>query len=162
EKIDWSHPQRSGYYKTNSAFITHSDPIENGLLDDPVQVAFNGGVGEMRCLADAIARLPEARKLKITLTEYENRNFSLLDIIDGGWSKGAALATWAEHLGIPPAMIMAIGDNLNDQEMLEYAGSPVVMGNAVSVLKTRDWSVTATNDNCGLAVAINNLLAQST
>ena len=59
-------------------------------------------------------------------------------------------------------MIMAIGDNLNDQEMLEYAGSPVVMGNAVSVLKTRDWSVTATNDNCGLAVAINNLLAQST
>ncbi len=162
EKIDWSHPQRSGYYKTNSAFITHSDPIENGLLDDPVQVAFNGGVDEMRCLADAIARLPEAQKLKITLTEYENRNFSLLDIIDGGWSKGAALAAWVEHLGMRPAMIMAIGDNLNDQEMLEYAGSPVVMGNAVSALKTREWPITATNDECGLAVAINSLLAQST
>ena len=144
EKIDWSHPQRSGYYKTNSAFITHSDPIENGLLDDPVQVAFNGGVDEMRCL------------------EYENRNFSLLDIIDGGWSKGAALAAWAEHLGMHPGMIMAIGDNLNDQEMLDYAGSPVLMGNAVSALKTREWPVTATNDECGLAVAINSLLAQST
>jgi hydroxymethylpyrimidine pyrophosphatase-like HAD family hydrolase len=67
-----------------------------------------------------------------------------------------------EHLGMRPAMIMAIGDNLNDQEMLEYAGSPVVMGNAVSALKTREWPVTATNDECGLAVAINSLLAQST
>ena len=103
-----------------------------------------------------------SQQLKITVTEYENRDFSLLDIIDGGWSKGAALADWAEHLGARPETVMAIGDNLNDVEMLEYAGSPVVMGNAVSVLKTRDWSVTATNDNCGLAVAINNLLAQST
>lgn len=162
EKIDWSHPQRSGYYKTNRAFITHSDPIENHLTEDPVQVAFNGGVEEMRRLANAITDLPEAQQLKITLTEYDNRNFSLLDIIDGGWSKGAALAALAEHLGTPPAMIMAIGDNLNDEEMLEYAGSPVVMGNAVSALKNRDWPVTATNDKCGLAVTINNLLAQST
>ena len=61
-----------------------------------------------------------------------------------------------------PAMVMAIGDNLNDQEMLDYAGSPVLMGNAVSALKTRDWPITATNDECGLALAINNLLAQST
>ena len=50
----------------------------------------------------------------------------------------------------------------NDQEMLDYAGSPVLMGNAVSALKTRDWPITATNDECGLALAINNLLAQST
>ena len=163
EKIDWSHPQRSGYYKTNRAFITRCDPIENGLVgDDPVQVAFNGSVDEMRRLADAITSLPESQQLKITVTEYENRNFSLLDIIDGGWSKGAALADWAEHLGARPETVMAIGDNLNDVEMLEYAGSPVVMGNAVSALKIRDWPVTETNDDCGLAVTINELLGHST
>ncbi len=163
EKIDWSHPQRSGYYKTNRAFITRCDPIENGLVgDDPVQVAFNGSVDEMRRLADAITSLPESQQLKITVTEYENRNFSLLDIIDGGWSKGAALADWAEHLGARPETVMAIGDNLNDVEMLEYAGSPVVMGNAVGALKIRDWPVTETNDDCGLAVTINELLGHST
>ena len=163
EKIDWSHPQRSGYYKTNRAFITRCDPIENGLVgDDPVQVAFNGSVDEMRRLADAITSLPESQQLKITVTEYENRNFSLLDIIDGGWSKGAALADWAEHLGARPETVMAIGDNLNDVEMLEYAGSPVVMGNAVGALKIRDWPVTETNDACGLAVTINELLGHST
>lgn len=163
EKIDWSHPQRSGYYKTNRAFITHSDPIENGLVgDDPVQVAFNGSVDEMRRLAAAITSLPESQQLKITVTEYENRDFSLLDIIDGGWSKGAALADWAVHLGARPETVMAIGDNLNDVEMLEYAGSPVVMGNAVNALKIRDWPVTETNDDCGLAVTINELLGHST
>ena len=163
EQIDWSHPQRSGYYKTNRAFITRCDPIENGLVgDDPVQVAFNGSVDEMRRLADAITSLPESQQLKITVTEYENRDFSLLDIIDGGWSKGAALADWAEHLGARPETVMAIGDNLNAVEMLEYAGSPVAMGNAVSALKIRDWPVTETNDDCGLAVTINELLGRST
>ena len=163
EKIDWSHPQRSSYYKTNRAFITRCEPIENGLVDDdPVQVAFNGSVDEMRRLADAITSLPESQQLKITVTEYENRDFSLLDIIDGGWSKGAALADWAEHLGARPETVMAIGDNLNDVEMLEYAGSPVVMGNAVSALKIRDWPVTETNDDCGLAVTINELLGHLT
>ena len=87
EKIDWSHPQRSSYYRTNRAFITRCEPIENGLVDDdPVQVAFNGSVDEMRRLADAITNLPESQQLKITVTEYEHRDFSLLDIIDGGLS----------------------------------------------------------------------------
>ena len=34
---------------------------------------------------------------------------------------------------------MAVGDNFNDVEMLEYAGTPVVMANAVEPLKTRGW-----------------------
>jgi hydroxymethylpyrimidine pyrophosphatase-like HAD family hydrolase len=49
---------------------------------------------------------------------------------------------------------MAIGDNLNDVEMLEFAGCPVVMGNGLEELKTRGWAVTATNDDAGVARAI--------
>ena len=49
---------------------------------------------------------------------------------------------------------MAIGDNLNDLEMLEFAGCPVVMGNGLDELKTRGWPVTATNDEAGVARAI--------
>jgi hydroxymethylpyrimidine pyrophosphatase-like HAD family hydrolase len=49
---------------------------------------------------------------------------------------------------------MAVGDNLNDLEMLEFAGRPVVMGNAVAELKTRGWPVTATQDAGGLAEAV--------
>jgi hydroxymethylpyrimidine pyrophosphatase-like HAD family hydrolase len=38
--------------------------------------------------------------------------------------------------------------------MLEFAGTPVVMGNSVAGLKTRGWAVTGTNDQCGVADAI--------
>jgi hydroxymethylpyrimidine pyrophosphatase-like HAD family hydrolase len=49
---------------------------------------------------------------------------------------------------------MAIGDNFNDLEMLEFAGIPVVMGNAADDLKTRGWIETCSNDEHGVAAAI--------
>ena len=49
---------------------------------------------------------------------------------------------------------MAIGDNLNDVEMLEYAGTAVVMANAVDGLKDRGWHVTGHQNEAGLAQAI--------
>jgi hypothetical protein len=49
---------------------------------------------------------------------------------------------------------MAIGDNFNDVEMLEFAGLPVVMGNAVPALLGRGWQTTGTQDDCGVASAI--------
>jgi len=49
---------------------------------------------------------------------------------------------------------MAIGDNLNDREMLEYAGMPVVMGNSVAELKATGWRETLSNDEAGVAHAI--------
>jgi hydroxymethylpyrimidine pyrophosphatase-like HAD family hydrolase len=49
---------------------------------------------------------------------------------------------------------MAVGDNLNDLEMLAFAGTAVVMGNAVQALKTRGFPVTASHDENGLALAI--------
>jgi hydroxymethylpyrimidine pyrophosphatase-like HAD family hydrolase len=49
---------------------------------------------------------------------------------------------------------MAVGDNLNDLEMLQFAGTGIAMGNAVGALKTRGFPVTASNDENGLALAI--------
>ncbi len=40
---------------------------------------------------------------------------------------------------------MAIGDNYNDLEMLEFAGLAVVMGNASNELKQNGWKVTGSN-----------------
>ena len=49
---------------------------------------------------------------------------------------------------------MAIGDNFNDLDMLEFAGTPVVMANAVTGLKERGWHETGHQDEAGLAQAI--------
>ncbi len=158
EGIDWSHPQRAWYYERNRAFMTRVEPIETALDDDPVQVAFTGGVAGMRALAAEVRRRPEAAGVTPTLTEYAARDFSLLDLVAGGCSKGTALAAWSRRLGVEPDAVMAVGDNLNDREMLAFAGRPVVMGNAVEALGEPGWEITATHDECGLADAIDKVI----
>ena len=159
ERIDWSHPQRQWYYNRHRVHMTRVEPLETALIDDdPVQIAFTGGVADMRVLDGQVRALPVARRLAVTLTEYEQRDFSLLDVTAQGCSKGAALEDWAARRGILPAGIMAVGDNLNDREMLELVGHPVVMGNAVAELKRRGWPVTAGHDEAGLAQAIRERL----
>jgi Cof subfamily protein (haloacid dehalogenase superfamily) len=76
-----------------------------------------------------------------------------------GISKGEALHFVAEHSGTPMERTMAIGDNFNDIEMVTQAGFGVAMGNAVPELKEKaDW-VTASNDEDGLALAIEKMFA---
>ena len=159
EGIDWQHPNRRAYYERNKVFMTEHSPLEDALTDDPVQVAFTGGVTEMRDLAKHLRALSLARHVTITLTEYIARDFSLLDVIAGGCSKGSALAVWTEMLGIEAASVMAVGDNLNDREMLAFSGHPVVMGNAVPDLKTLGWTMTGRHDDGGLADAIRHALS---
>ena len=49
---------------------------------------------------------------------------------------------------------MAVGDNYNDREMLDYAGTGVAMGNSVVELLDGAFHVTGSNDEAGLAQAI--------
>jgi hydroxymethylpyrimidine pyrophosphatase-like HAD family hydrolase len=49
---------------------------------------------------------------------------------------------------------MAVGDNFNDLEMLQFAGLPVVMANSVTELKAMGWRETLSNDHAGVAAAI--------
>lgn len=162
EGIDWQHPNRRRYYERNFQFMLEIDPLEDALSEDPVQVAFSGSVTEMRALAAEVRKLPSAAEVAIILTEYTDRDFSLLDLIAVGWSKGAALATWSAKLGLDRLDVMAVGDNLNDREMLEFAGHPVIMGNAVLALKAFGWPSTATHDEGGLADAIHSVALSQT
>ena len=95
----------------------------------------------------------------VGLTEYLHRDFSLVDIIQAGCSKGTALRELAASRGIGRDAVMAMGDNLNDLQMLEFAGRPVVMGNGLPDLKAFGWRVAATNDEAGVARAIDEILA---
>lgn len=151
ETMDWTDPNREGYYARNRAFIDSCVPLELALVEDPVEVMFNGPVEEMRRLA---ARLDGAGEFTVSMTEYESRDFTLLDVTSVQATKGRALAERAAALGLTSAEVMAVGDNYNDIEMLEFAGCAVVMGNAVDELKRRGWNVTESNDAAGVARAI--------
>jgi len=159
ESMDWSQPGRKGYWARNRALISQSVPLEDALTEDPIQVLFSGPARDMRGIYESV-RGNDAR-VAVTLTEYEHRDFSLIDITDGAATKGQALAWRASQLGLGSDQVMAIGDNFNDLDMLEYAGTPVVMANAVHALKDRGWPVTGHQDTCGVAKAIQRYALQT-
>jgi Cof subfamily protein (haloacid dehalogenase superfamily) len=152
ESMDWAHPGRRAYWTRNQSRIARAEPLESALDEDPIQVMFNGGVAQMRTLSVELEAITD--EFVVALTEYEHRDFSLLDITSPAATKGLALAWRAQELGLQPSQVMAIGDNFNDLGMLEYAGVPVVMGNAVNGLKSRGWHVTGHQDEAGVAQAI--------
>lgn len=82
-----------------------------------------------------------------------------IDILKGGVSKAKALAVLSEKLNIKPEEIIAVGDNINDIEMIEYAGLGVAMGNAPDEVKSKANYVTDTNNNDGLAKFLESLLS---
>ncbi len=153
EAMNWSHPNRAGYYRANRAFLAQA-PLEAALAEDPIQVMFNGSVEPMRQLAATLRGLAMASRFTVAITEYEARDFALVDVNAFACSKGATLARWASHLGVPREDVMAVGDNLNDLDMLEFAGTALVMGNAVDALKRQGFPLVPSHDDDGLAVAI--------
>jgi len=97
-------------------------------------------------------------------TEYPARDLSILDLLPPGVSKGSALERLARRLGVDRRETMAIGDNWNDVDMLEWAGQSVMMGNAAQELRTmakmRGWKQAPPNDQDGVAVVLEAALAK--
>ena len=159
ERMDWSHPHRRGYYEKNKTFIASTpSPLRESLTEDPIQVMFNGSVEPMRGLIAVLRGLPIADQFSVAVTEYVARDFSLVDVNGAACSKGTTLAHWVAHRGWTPADVAAVGDNLNDVEMLDFAGTAYLMGNATAALKARGYRATGSNDEGGLAAAIRDCL----
>ena len=151
ESMDWSHPQRLSYWRARQHLIARATPLEAALTEDPVQVMFNGTVSEMRAVHALVSGV---EGVSIFQTEYEHRDFALVDVMAQAATKGVALAARASALGLTAAEVMAIGDNLNDLPMLDYAGLPVIMGNAVQGLRGRGFTETGSQDEAGVAAAL--------
>jgi Cof subfamily protein (haloacid dehalogenase superfamily) len=147
-------PIRSAYYARNKQYIGQAVPLESCLTEDPLQVMLSGKVAPMRD-AEALLRSAQAtERFKVASTVYESRDFTMIDVLHPHCSKGAALAEWTSLRGLTRDEVMAIGDNHNDVEMLSFAGIPVVMGNCVPELRNFGWHETASNDDNGVAAAI--------
>jgi len=69
-------------------------------------------------------------------------------------NKGSALAFVCSELGIQRSEVMAIGDNLNDLPMFAEAEISMAMGNAVPELKDAAQAVAPSNDQQGVAWAL--------
>lgn len=139
--------------------IRHVRNLEDEIpAHDVIHVSFSGICSAMEALEIELQR--ELGQTVTTLTTaYPLRDFTLIDILPAGASKGHGVANLAGINGFTPDEVMAVGDNFNDIEMLEYAGTAVVMGNADSrLLEREEFYTTLTNDECGVAAAIERFI----
>ena len=131
------------------------------LLDyldhDPIQMMSLGRYAPMLRFAETV-QSAMGQAAKVLKTSYERRDMMFVDVVEANASKAAALAVVTRHLGIVAGDVMAVGDNHNDLEMLEYSGTGVLMGNAEEPLKRSGFHITASNDEDGLAQAIEDFV----
>jgi hydroxymethylpyrimidine pyrophosphatase-like HAD family hydrolase len=128
--------------------------LEAALITDPVQLMFGGPPAHMEPLEGMLRDSAAGPRVHLTWTKYFTRNMSILDVMNRGCSKGGALRLWTERCGIDPNEVMAIGDNYNDLEMLRFCGCPVLMGNRTPGLDQEGWPITRSNDEDGVAAAL--------
>jgi hypothetical protein len=168
EDFEQAHQRIALWVEANRDAIEIVKPLEDALTDgnDPIQGMVTGGVDKMKQAEKALKASQWASSCEAVRTEYPARDLSILDLLPPGVSKGWALERLAARLGVDRKETMAIGDNWNDVDMLEWAGQAVMMSNAAhdlrTLAKTRGWKQTAPNDEDGVALTLELAVSRRT
>jgi hypothetical protein len=160
ERLDEVGASIRRWVEKNMEFIEFVAPIEKAIVSDPIQAMFRGTIARMNEALRALNEAGMEGRITVLRTEYPALDLCMIDVLNAGCSKGHALERWAAHRGYGRDQVMAIGDNHNDVEMLEFAGHPVIMGNACQELRGRGWRVTRGSDECGVAAAVEEVVSR--
>ena len=157
EYIKWS---RRIHGDEAEAGLRRVESIEDYLQSAPIHITFTGSHAAMTRLYEDLERALDG-SAKLMRAFYPKIDFGLVDLIHPETSKGVGLAAVAVERGLAREEVMACGDNFNDLEMLAYAGTGVLMANAEAALRNAgDFHATATNDEDGVALAIERFVLQ--
>jgi len=154
--IKWS---KSLHGEDAEMSVRRVEKLEDTLADNEViHISFSGGCAPMLEMQSVLENeLGDTVTLLATI--YPHLDFTLIDVLPPDASKGIGVEKLASINGLLPEHVMAIGDNFNDLEMLEFAGIPVVMGNADSNLRERpEFYTTVSNNENGVAAAIGKFI----
>ena len=167
EDLGQAHGRIALWIEANRNAIEVVKPLEMAFEDgrDPIQGMAAGSIEQMRAAERALAASAWAADCACVRTDYPARDLSILDLLPPGISKGWALERLAKRLGVDRRETMAIGDNWNDVEMLDWAGQAWLMANAAPELrimaKTRGWKLAPSCEDEGVAVVLESLVPQA-
>ncbi len=115
------------YASRNLAAFVETETFD-GLADAMELVFF----GEEDRLKEFQAELEGQYEGKVRTMPWTNYAFAslVLEVVGHDVSKGAALEWLAGRLGVARERVLAVGDDVNDEEMIRWAGRGVAMGNA--------------------------------
>jgi Cof subfamily protein (haloacid dehalogenase superfamily) len=152
------HDHIASWVDSNASFIREINPIQDSLTEDPIQTMYCGTLSDMAQAMKHLFSGAVSERVSCHLTRYDNRNLSIFDILPRGCTKGHALEQLCTALDIQREEVLAIGDNYNDTEMLNFAGHAFIVANAHQDMKDRGWKLTRSNDEDGVAHAIASVL----
>ena len=139
--------------------VMHVEDLNAALPDhEVIHISFSGPCQPMESM---LAFLNDELTDSVTIlpTIYPQLDFTLIDILPPDASKGTGVEKLAIMNGVTAENVMTIGDNFNDLGMLEFAGTPVVMGNAGADLLNRpEFYKTDSNNESGVAAAIRRFI----
>ncbi|MDE0297350.1 MAG: Cof-type HAD-IIB family hydrolase [Candidatus Poribacteria bacterium] len=146
-----------GYLQENRRFLREVDNLSTDLPDDVIEVICVVPTTDLHKLAanfeERLNR--QVKPIVVTTTDWQH---AFIGLTSPDVSKREPLRFLAAKEKIDRGEIIAIGDNYNDLEMLQFAGVGVVMENAVPALKQMGFHVTASNNEDGVAQALQKFL----
>jgi len=95
-----------------------------------------------------------SKKIMQIGTNQKELSYYYTEITKANIDKWCALKKLAERLNIKPEEIVAIGDNQNDQKMIENVGLGIIMGKSSLANKNLGKIITKSCDESGVAEAI--------
>jgi len=155
-KDDEWYIEEMDYWAKQESEITNIIPKVTDFNDliELWEIEGTGGPNKILCMAspDKINLLKENIKAN-ELNIYPSKP-TYLEIMPTNASKTSAINILQKKFNVDKAEIIAMGDNYNDIDMLEYAGLGIAMGNAPDNVKKHANDVTLTNDEDGVAEAL--------
>ncbi len=139
--------------------VLHVEDLHDALPDhEVIHISFSGQCEPMTQMMSFLTdELGDS--VKILPTIYPKLDFTLIDILPPDASKGTGVEKLAILNGLTADNVMVIGDNFNDLDMLQFAGTPVVMGNAdAGLLERPEFYKTLSNNEGGVAAAIERFI----
>lgn len=171
--------QKNGFavftYHQNQLITTHPENnhiLEEAALNNMEVVAVDNlseavDFSPCKCVLvsddeDALVSLKELwrKRLAGVLNVYRSESF-FLEVAPKFIDKGNTLGVLIEKLGITTEEVMAIGDGRRDFAMLQLAGLGVAMGNAQDSIKACADYITESNENDGVALAVQKFIISS-
>ncbi len=107
---------------------------------------------------DVLRQAEDILRAKCPSLHYTYAGPHYIDLTADGVNKGTALHELAKKQGLKPSEVAAIGDQAIDLKMLRYAGLPIAMSNAVPKLKEAAKWIAPSNDEDGVAWAIEEII----
>lgn len=165
ESIIQLHARIAKWVESNREHLVEFVPLERAFDggESPVQGMVCGTIEQMRDAEASLLMSGFAQDVEMHRTVYPDQDLCILDLLPPGVSKGTALKRLADLRGIQRDEVLAIGDNYNDLDMMEYAGHRALMANApeelVELAGERGWAITASNDDDGVAMVIEAALS---